>query len=107
METFQFKIGAGVMFIVNQDLMDDLFNGAGGTIVGVEYNKKKELNCIIVKFDLEKCRAKQRAKCYERNEFLKKNIKQLMEHQFIELNMSINSKPIMARGCMLKQQKAN
>ena len=30
-----------------------------------EYNKKKEVNCSVVKFDLEKCGAKQRAKCYE------------------------------------------
>ena len=36
------------------------------------YNKKKELNCIIVKFDLEKCGANQRKKCFDRNEFMKK-----------------------------------
>ena len=43
METFQFKIGARVMFIHNQDLMDDFFNDAGGTVIGVGYNKKRSI----------------------------------------------------------------
>ena len=61
METFEFKIGARVTMIKNIDLVDDLFNGAGGTIVGVEYNKNG-INCIIVQFDLESCGQTQRAK---------------------------------------------
>ena len=62
LETFEFKIGARVTIVKNIDLIDDLFNGAGGTVVGVEYNKNGVLNCIIVQFDLETCGEKQRAK---------------------------------------------
>ena len=69
--------------------MDDLFNGAGGTVIGVEYNKKKELNCIIVKFDLEKCGAKLRERSYKNNDFLKKKYEALngtpiyrIEHEY-------------------------
>ena len=37
--------------IYNVDLIDDLFNGASGIIIGVERDKKQEIKCIIVKFD--------------------------------------------------------
>ena len=50
METLEFKIGARVMIVKNIDLMDDIFNGAGGRVIGVEY-KGAEVHCIIVKFD--------------------------------------------------------
>ena len=66
MDTFEFKIGARCVFVKNLDLMDDLFNGAGGTIVGVECNEKDKVNCIIVKFDLETCGVNHRAKYYNR-----------------------------------------
>ena len=61
METFEFKIGARVTMIKNIDLMDDLYNGAGGTVVGVEY-KNNQVHCIIVQFDIETCGKNQRAK---------------------------------------------
>ena len=38
------------MIVKNIDLMDDIFNGAGGRVIGVEY-KGTEVHCIIVKFD--------------------------------------------------------
>ena len=41
--------------------MDDLYNGAGGTVVGVEY-KDNQVHCIIVQFDIETCGQNQRAK---------------------------------------------
>ena len=36
--------------IINLNTVDDLVNGATGTIIAVEY-KENNLNCIIVKFD--------------------------------------------------------
>ena len=51
MDNFEFKIGARCMMIYNVDLMDDLFNGASGTIIGAEFNEKEEVKCIIVQFD--------------------------------------------------------
>ena len=48
--------------IHNKDLTDDLFNGAGGTIVGIEYSDKQQAKCVIIQFDLPTCGAKQRAK---------------------------------------------
>ena len=77
------------MFVHNLDLMDDLFNGAGGTVIGVEYNENQDVNCIIVKFDLETCGAKQRAKCFARNGYLRKKYEALnrtpiyrIEHEY-------------------------
>ena len=77
------------MFIYNLDLMDDLFNGAGGTIIGVEYNKEQDINCIIVKFDLANCGAKQRERCFAKNEYMRKKYKALngtpiyrIEHEY-------------------------
>ena len=61
LEVFEFKIGARVTMIKNIDLMDDLYNGAGGTVVGVEY-KDNQVHCIIVQFDIETCGQNQRAK---------------------------------------------
>ena len=51
MDNFEFKIGARCLMIYNVDLLDDLFNGASGIIVGAEFDKKQQINCIIVKFD--------------------------------------------------------
>ena len=61
-DVFEFKIGARVMMIHNKDLTDDLFNGAGGTIVGIEYSDKHQAKCVIIQFDLPTCGEKQRAK---------------------------------------------
>ena len=51
MDDFEFKIGARCMMIYNVDHMDDIFNGASGTIIGVEFDKKELVKCIIVQFD--------------------------------------------------------
>ena len=63
MDNFEFKIGARCMLIYNIDLIDDLFNGASGTIVGVEFDKKEQINCIIVKFDNPSWGKQQRERC--------------------------------------------
>ena len=62
LETFEFKVGARVMMVMNIDLDDDLYNGAGGTVVGYELNEKKEIDCIIINFDDETCGQNQRKK---------------------------------------------
>ena len=52
-ETLRFKIGARVMLTYNLDLMDDLYNGAIGKVIGVENDKKGQVYCIIVQFEEE------------------------------------------------------
>ena len=37
--------------IFNVDVIDDLVNGSTGTIIAFEYNKKKGIESIIVRFD--------------------------------------------------------
>ena len=37
----------------NIDLIDDIFNGVGGTVVGVEYTESQEVYAVIVQFDEE------------------------------------------------------
>ena len=49
--------------IYNVDLLDDLFNGASGTIIGVEFDKKDKVNCIIVQFDNPSWGKQQREQC--------------------------------------------
>ena len=62
MDIFQFKVGARCFLVKNIDLIDDMFNGASGTIVGVEFNEKEEVICIIVQFDNELWGRNQRLK---------------------------------------------
>ena len=62
LDIFEFKVGARCYMVKNIDLIDDLFNGASGTIVGVELNDKKEVKCIIVQFDNENWGANRRAR---------------------------------------------
>ena len=58
------------MLIYNIDQMDDQTNGAGGTIIGVEY-KGNDINCIIVKFDNDSWGAAQRER-YQHSQFMTK-----------------------------------
>ena len=60
-EKLQFKIGARCSMVFNINLMDDLYNGACGTIIGVEL-KRGQVDCIIVQFDDAKCGREQRLK---------------------------------------------
>ena len=60
-EKLQFKIGARCSMVFNINLMDDLYNGACGTIIGVEL-KGGQVDCIIVQFDDAKCGREQRLK---------------------------------------------
>jgi hypothetical protein len=50
-EYVQVKIGARVMLVYNINIPDLLVNGALGTVVGFEFDKKDEVECIIVSFD--------------------------------------------------------
>ena len=36
-------------------MIDDLFNGASGKVVGIEFNSKGDIELIVVKFDDENC----------------------------------------------------
>ena len=53
MDILQMKVGARVVMVVNVDTIDDLVNGATGTIVGIEYDSKNVVECVIVSFDKE------------------------------------------------------
>ena len=59
------------MLTYNLDLMDDLYNGAIGTVIGVETDKHGQVYCIIVKFDEESVGVQHRAKFYSQNPVLK------------------------------------
>ena len=50
-EIVQVKIGSRVMLVYNIDIPDLLVNGALGTVVGFEFDKRGEVECIIVSFD--------------------------------------------------------
>ena len=69
-ETLRFKIGAKVMLTYNLDLMDDLYNGAIGKVIGVERNRNGQIYCIVVKFDEESVGVQHRALHYAKNPVL-------------------------------------
>ena len=62
LDNFEFKVGARCVMIYNVDLVDDLFNGATGIIIGVRRDKKECIKCIIVKFDNPSWGKNQRAR---------------------------------------------
>ena len=56
MEHLELKIGARVILVVNDDLIDNLVNGVPGKVVGFAYRQRpgvsqKMINAIIVAFD--------------------------------------------------------
>ena len=55
LDILDMKIGARCVLNYNLDMIDDLFNGATGKIVGIEFNNKGNMECIIVRFDDENC----------------------------------------------------
>ena len=60
-EVLNIKLGARVGMIYNVNTIDDLVNGAYGTVIGIE-KKGDKVHCIIVKFDDEKTGLMQRQK---------------------------------------------
>ena len=71
-ETLRFKIDSRVMLVYNLDLMDDLYNGAIGEVIGVETDKKGQVYCIVVKFEEDSVGVEHRAKHYSKNPVLKR-----------------------------------
>ena len=61
------------MLTYNLDLMDDLYNGAIGKVIGVEIDKKGQVYCIIVKFEEDSVGVEHRAKHYLKRPDLKRN----------------------------------
>ena len=64
-EELKLKVGARCMLIFNVNTIDELVNGATGTILAFERAKRfvKNVNdCIIIKFDDETCGREQRLK---------------------------------------------
>ena len=55
LDILDMKIGARCILNYNIDMIDGLFNGANGKIVGIEFNKRGDMECIIVRFDDENC----------------------------------------------------
>ena len=62
LNVLKIKIGCRVVMVFNVDVIDDLVNGSTGTVIGFEYNKKKNVECIIVKFDKDSMGVQQRMK---------------------------------------------
>ena len=54
LDILKIKIGARCILTVNLNTVDDLVNGASGTILALKY-KGNDLDCIIIKFDNPKC----------------------------------------------------
>jgi hypothetical protein len=61
MNVLKLKIGARCLLTSNLNTVDELVNGAAGTIVGLE-KKDDGIHCIIIKFDKTSCGKQHRAK---------------------------------------------
>ena len=62
LDVLKVKVGCRVVMVFNVDVIDDLVNGSTGTIIAFEYNKKKGIESIIVKFDKNSMGQLQRSK---------------------------------------------
>ena len=62
MDKLHLKIGARVSLIVNVNTLDELVNGALGTVVGFEKNSNGDVTSVVVAFDSNECGREQRAK---------------------------------------------
>ena len=74
LDILKVKVGARVVMVFNVDTLDDLCNGSTGTIIAFEYNQKKEVDCIIVRFDKESMGRNQRFRHPNLAEKYKKDI---------------------------------
>ena len=63
-ETVRLKVGARVMLVYNLDLMDDMYNGASGEVIGIEKDKKGQVYCIIVRFEEESVGVQHKVKLF-------------------------------------------
>lgn len=62
LDVLTIKVGARVVMVFNVNSIDDLVNGSTGTIIGLEYDSKNNVECIIVRFDKESSGQLQRAR---------------------------------------------
>ena len=52
LEIVDVKVGARVMLVFNINIPDLLVNGALGTVIGIELDKKGEIECVVISFDI-------------------------------------------------------
>lgn len=67
LKTLLLKVGARVVLVFNISTTDLLVNGAMGTVISIERNKANKVECIIVKFDGDRCGRDQRQKYPEKS----------------------------------------
>ena len=92
------NLSDGVCKTVIKILIDDLFNGAFGNVIGFERNKKGEVFAVIVKFDQEKVGAKQR----EENTALSEKYKKDNGTPIFKLSYDYNKKSKKGYGTTFK-----
>ena len=88
LEFLEVRVGARVVLIFNVDIMDDLYNGACGTVIGIEKDRNGQVRYIVVKFDDESCGRSAREKAKRYNTLSEKYLEQngtpisRFEHEF-------------------------
>ena len=93
------KIGARVSLVANINTLDELVNGALGTVVDFEKNSNGHISAVIVAFDSEKCGREQRAKYPTLSEKYKnENGTPIMKHELWYCIESTRGKKFAARA---------
>ena len=101
MDVLDLKVGARCLLTSNLNTVDELVNGAAGTIVGFE-TKDNNINCIIIKFDSPSCGQQHREKFPQlANKYYAENGTPIFRQE-IEITLNSNKGKSLGRGSVAK-----
>ena len=98
-DKLKLKVGARVKLTVNVSTVDELVNGALGTVIAFETNQKKKIEAVIVAFDNELCGRAQRSSYPTLSQkYKKENGTPIFMHELEYHIPSVSGKPQAARA---------
>ena len=98
-DKLKLKIGARVKLTINVSTVDELVNGALGTVIAFETNKKNKIEAVIVAFDNESCgRAQRSSYPILSQKYKKENGTPIFMHELEYHIPSVSGKPQAARA---------
>jgi hypothetical protein len=101
MDVLKLKVGARCLLTSNLNTVDELVNGAAGTIVGLE-TKDDNINCIIIKFDSPSCGRHHRGKFPQLADKYHADNGTPIFRQEIEITLNSNKGKSLGRGSVAK-----
>ena len=101
MDTLKLKVGARCLLTSNMDTVDELVNGASGTIIGLE-TKNEGVDSIITKFDRPSCGQNHRLKYpVLTKKYLSENGTPIFRQE-VEISLNSNKGKSLGKGSIAK-----